>query len=859
MLLRKFEAYGFKSFADKIELEFEPGITAIVGPNGSGKSNIADAIRWALGEQSIRDLRGTKMEDVIFSGSLQRRSLGVAEVSLTIDNTNGLLPIDYREVVITRRAFRSGEGEYFINKSPCRLKDIQSMLADTGLGKNSLAVIGQNKVDEILNSKPDERRLLFEETAGITKYKNKKREALRKLEETDRNLLRINDITSEIETQLQPLAESAERTTRYNQLADHYKKLQITLLLQKWENANVLVDDAQNKQQALTDEQVILDSKLNLQEVENDKCREELEQHTDRITKQQQTIAQYNLELKELNGQIEVLKERVLNVFNSLERNTLAINEIQQKQSNFINIFAEQKNLLSVKQHEKSQIEKALQELIVENQQVCAATEIITQKISSGKDMTFDYMQNLVVKRNELHSLDKELLLLQQRKEILIKEKQEVLSRVESVKSNQAVLNNEITKIHEKKNSNRNSIKQLQSRRVILEQQLNSIVNKKNLLSNQYQQALSRRKILKVMQSQYDGFSREIKSILLNNSQWRKSINGVVAELITVPPKYVTAIEVALGGAIQSIITEDEHTAKQAIEYLKSQNLGRATFLPITTIQRPTLRDYERSAAELNGVDGLAVDLINFTSKYNNIFHFLLGRTIIVEDISRALEIAKRYSFRLRLVTMQGELVSPGGSLTGGGRSRKESSYISRSNEIEVCERQIQTIESQIQELDKDISIIYEELSGIQNGLENFDKEIQSMEVKLAENTILLKDSEIEFKNLIMMDETIKTELNSIQDDIQSNAQKTEDVKLLISELEVKNTVHNQDIISLQQQQKAIQTRQVQLQDIIVNQRVELSKTEKDIAILTEKITQLTVEKNKQDQLIKYHFNNSTR
>ncbi|MBP2660007.1 MAG: chromosome segregation protein, partial [Firmicutes bacterium] len=311
MLLRRLEAYGFKSFADKTEIEFGNGITAIVGPNGSGKSNISDAIRWVLGEQSVRNLRSTKMEDVIFSGSLGRRPLGAAEVSVIFDNSDGTLPLDFSEVIITRRVFRSGDSEYFINKAACRLKDIYELLADTGLGRDAMTVIGQNKVDEVLNSKPEERRLLFEESAGISKYKQRKKEAMRKLEDTTQNLIRVSDITNEIEDQLVPLRESAEKTKQYNTLKTELTSCQVTLLLSTLDKSEKIIESANLQKEHLTENELTVSTNLNLKETDKEKLATELIQVEEKLTSYTTFINEAETELERIHGKVAVLEERI--------------------------------------------------------------------------------------------------------------------------------------------------------------------------------------------------------------------------------------------------------------------------------------------------------------------------------------------------------------------------------------------------------------------------------------------------------------------------------------------------------------------------------------------------------------------
>ena len=422
MLLRRLEAYGFKSFAEKTELEFGRGITAIVGPNGSGKSNIADAIRWALGEQSLRTLRGAKMEDVIFAGSVNRRPLGVAEVSLVFDNSDGQLPLDFNEVIITRRVFRSGDSEYYINKTACRLKDIHEMLADTGLGRESMTVIGQNKVDEILSSKPEERRLLFEEAAGITKYKQRKRDSLRKLEDAEQNLTRVQDIIAELETQLEPLKESAARTVTFNKLSAELTACQATLLLERLEKAEKLVESANLEQMHLTDQSIAVATRLTSTDNEKDLLTLQIAQTEENISLIDKAITEITTESERIDSRRGILIERIEQAHKAGKRINDEVDRVTSEHVVADSKLADLQSLLDVKQQQVLTLQGWVDEKNNRNNELLSGIQQMENRLADGQEETFDHLQQVVNARNALRMLERDAATLTAKHDIIAKE-----------------------------------------------------------------------------------------------------------------------------------------------------------------------------------------------------------------------------------------------------------------------------------------------------------------------------------------------------------------------------------------------------------------------------------------------------
>lgn len=776
-----------------MELEFGPGITAIVGPNGSGKSNIADGIRWALGEQSVKYLRGAKMEDVIFAGSAKRRALGVAEVSLTFDNSDGMLPVDYREVIVTRRIFRSGESEYFINKNNCRLKDIQDLLADTGLGKEAMTVIGQNKIDEILNSKPEERRLLFEEAAGITKYKLRKKEALRKLEDTSENLIRVKDIITEIEAQLEPLRQSAERTEKYNILAERLISCKVTMLINRLDRFREMLGCAKSEFEKLQDEQTEYQTKLSLREAEGEKLTIELSGNVERLATVEQNINESSTLIERLDGQVGVLSERLAQYNNLTIKNENDSSDITNQLNNILVKCKEIDDNLAIKVQKKNDIDNIISQQQEKYNEIACSITSFEQLLEKEKEQTFDRMQGLVACRNELRTAERDL-------EYLIVRFGELDSELEDTKLKLFENHNLAIRLNEDKNNLQQIIKENNELKQKLladekhkEEFEAELLKRQAQTKDEYTHISSRYKVLSSMQKDYEGFGKGIRTILKSNLSWRSSICGAVAEILDVPEAYLTAVEMSLGGALQYIVTEDETTAKHAISYLKQTHSGRATFLPLNTIRPIAARDYELEAAMQPGAVGIASQLVSCDVKYRKVIDFLLGRTIVVKQIDDGLRIAKKYDYRIKIVTLGGELINPGGSMTGGSSNKRDTSFLSRSAEIEQLSIKAEALLNKLDTISYDIKTNQDELKNIKAMILELDEKRKELDIKLAEiNVHIERTSKDEFQlNLTLR--TIDDEKEILQNKKQQLEKQISDYQQKISEAE------NQDILQKNQ------------------------------------------------------------
>jgi chromosome segregation protein len=829
LLLRRLETYGFKSFADKTELEFGPGITAIVGPNGSGKSNISDAIRWVLGEQSIRNLRGTKMEDVIFAGSLGRRPLGAAEVSVIFDNSDGTLPIDFSEVIITRRVFRSGDSEYFINKSACRLKDIYELLADTGLGRDAMTVIGQNKVDEVLNSKPEERRLLFEESAGISKYKQRKKDALRKLEDTTQNLIRVSDITNEIEDQLVPLRESAEKTKQYNILKAELTSCQVTLLINTLEKSEKIIESANLQKKQLLEDELTVSTNVSLKETDKEKLTMDLIQIEEKLTSYTTFISQSDTELERIHGKIAVLEERILQGTRNQDR----INDEQLRIEKLKNDLEKKNNEVNEVLTEKKKFTENLQQILVDKnllyQNIALTLEQAEKQLESSKDKTLIFLQEIVEERNKLETIKSDIARIEVRQHNFDQEYQEYHKQLQQIELayNTILTEQDIIKTRINQLNHDNAVLHVTKKNT--EEDLQNFLQQEKQLTTQVNELQSRFKILSSMQNEYEGFSRGIKSVLKSNANWHGGICGAVAQIITVPDQYVTAIEIALGGALQHIITEDSEVAKQAMHFLKTERLGRATFLPLNTIKPFKPKEAERTAATMTGSLGFAADLVTCDPRYRGVIEFLLGRTIIAKNIDIALSIAKQAAFSIKIVTLDGEVLNSGGSMTGGSTNKRENSFLGRNNEIAAIKLNLDSMIHTLTTKQEKVAVIKTELSRINDEFANLQKNRQQLEVRQAEIMVHTEKMQYDKNRLTLAIATISDEKTTCLQEKEQLFMASSQSQTIITALESRDNQHKETIALNQQKCRELQGSKDILQASLTDLKISITTAQQEI------------------------------
>ena len=770
MYLKRLEMQGFKSFADKTVLEFMPGITTVIGPNGSGKSNISDSIRWVLGEQSIKSLRGSKSEDVIFAGTQSRKSLGFAEASIVIDNSDGKLPIEFSEVVVTRRIFRNGESGYFINKTPCRLKDVLELFMDTGIGKDGYSIIGQGKIDEILSNKSEERRNIFEEAAGIVKYRARKNESEKKLEQTKLNLLRINDILSEIEANIEPLKNQSEKAKKYLSLREELKSIEIGLFIYNIDNYKQKIEELMQDIEVINAQRTDEESRLSVLQNLKENLKTELEEIISKIEETQNLGFESEKKIEQINSEINVQTERISNNNQNHERYLKEIEELQKRNEE---IVEEKENRVQKKENLNTNKEKFVRELEEKENILNELSNKLTEEEKKIEEKKRTVEQNTELKyenRESINTIEINNENLQKRKKTVENEVSDTISKLDEKR----MIKSDILKTFNEKESKRNECKkrleEIKTKREEADNRIKEYEEKINKLTSELRIKDSKQKFLTEMEKEKEGYSRAVKSILLEcekNSKLNSGVKGVLANLISVPEEYQTAIETVLGATLQNIVTETEEDAKKLIEYLRQNNLGRASFLPISSVKGKKVDRLIKN--NLEGVLGIAAELIKTDKKYEGIILNLLGKTVVVKDIDTAIILARQNSYSFRIVTLKGDIVNPSGAMSGGSNIQKTTSIIGRTN-------QIKELEKQIANLDKEILRITQEKEKYETGIEGLLEEVasieqtsQEIEIEYATEKQRIESLEESISNLEAKLENLKAEKTEIEENIRKN------------------------------------------------------------------------------------------
>ncbi len=853
MFLKKIYVHGFKSFADKTEIIVEKGMTAIVGPNGSGKSNISDSIKWVLGEQSPKTLRGSKMEDIIFAGTQKRMPLGYADVELIFDNQNRKLPIEYNEVSIKRRLFRTGESEYSINKQPCRLKDIKELFMDTGIGKDGYSVIGQGKVEEILSPNSDVRRGVFEEAAGIVKFKVRKEEAVKKLEKTNDNLDRVKDIIHELESRVEPLRLESEKAQEYINLKENLKNIELNLYVREYEkNKEQLVIFENQKFEVLNTKQNIISRRDNLEtliseEKENlislDKEILSLEGIKNRLSKsydeknnlikvQNEKIFLYSENIESIESEIELLKNRKNELLQKIEANNTEI-----------------KNLNSSLEDKKIEYDKLNEEALAFKIKMESSINASEEKRSSLFEM-HKFINKLQSDKNSTESIiaNFQERTLQFDKEIEIegKEKDTKINELNDVKNNQ-VNNNKLLGNYEK-NYNTN----LKKQENFLEDK-KEMENRLRVSLNELNTANSRIAFLNNMESLYEGYYKSVQTLMSLHKKeglFRAAINGTVADIIKTDKRYETAIEIALGSAIQNVIVNNNQDAEAIIEYLKEKQIGRVTFLPISTIKGRELNNDELNLLNQNGVIDTADNLIEADDMYSNIIKSLLGRTIIVENIRDGFRVAKLSNNTLKIVSIQGDVINPGGAVTGGYISGKNQNILSRKREIEESQeklvnlnRKCKDIEQDIKNIDKDLAVCHKEINTLKLNIEETNKLSMQIDNKISLLTEQISKIDISINRYIKDKAYIIEENEKRIADIDAIDKNIEQIKLNIADLE-------NEINDIAHTNKADKEKYDELNLILSMKNSDISAANQEIKFIEEKISNTNLELDKNNEML---------
>ncbi len=778
MYLKSIEMSGFKSFAHKIKFEFHNGITGIVGPNGSGKSNVSDAVRWVLGEQSAKQLRGSSMQDVIFAGTENRKPLSFAYVAITMDNSDHLLPIDYEEVTIARRVYRSGESEYLLNGTSCRLKDVNELFYDTGIGKEGYSIIGQGQIERILSGKPEEKRELFDEAVGIVKYKKRKIATVKQLDIERDNLVRVNDILKELEERVGPLEKQSEIAKKYLKKKDELKTLDVNMFLLEIERINSELEKIEKNAKIAEDEK---DEATNTEH----KMREEFASIEEAIKQCDETIE----EIREKQNNSNQIKGRLLTQIGILEEQIHSAKimsenvEVRRKE---INEELDSKSLEIEKYLEnKKELDKSLEENVKrlnEAKEYYDNLEEAIKKCNTGIEEDKNAIMKLLETRAEIKSKEQRSTTLFEQTNI---RKSELTSRIVTRKTKDDELEEQYAKCKAEYEDVAKALEELQAEEKELKNKdLNFVVKKKeefaklDELNADYNKKESKLESLKNISERYDGYNNSIKKVMERKSD-NKGLIGVVSDIITTDKKYEIAIETALGGNIQNIVTRDEDTAKKMIEYLKKNRFGRATFLPLTSVKKRGLK--RDDCLSEKGVIGLADTLVKADDKYSNVVSFLLGQVVVVDNIDNAIKVAKNNNYSLHIVTLDGEYLSPGGALSGG-HFKNNSNLLGRKREIEELEKELKRMSEEIESIRKHIEEIDTARDLLKEDISEHDKKVNEASISLNTAKINLdsideakNQSKKAYESLKQENEEIENELSNIKNEQKRIAEELEE------------------------------------------------------------------------------------
>ena len=727
MYLKSIEVQGFKSFANKINFEFHKGITGIVGPNGSGKSNVADAVRWVLGEQRIKQLRGESMQDVIFSGTELRKPLGYAYVAITFDNSDHKLAIDYEEVTVARRIYRSGESEYSINGTPCRLKDVNELFYDTGIGKEGYSIIGQGQIEKILSGKPEEKRELFDEAAGIVKFKKRKATAQKKLEDEKQNLIRVNDILSELEKQVGPLEKQSEKAKIYLKKKEELKELDVNMFLLENSRIREQLADVEEKYRIAKDDYDETIERYEKVRTEYDSIQARIEELEQEIESTRNTLTDTSVMRGKLEGEINVLKEQIKsaqgNEKHFEERIATIATQLQEKEAEKTKIH-ENKAAFDQKVAEMEQERNAARASL---SQVQARIEELNNIIEVNKNKIIQTLSDRANIKSKIGSFDAMLEQLRIRKA-------ELNSRLLRAKSDEAerdaeikALQEEFKQINDEIIDTNSRLTQMDEEHVTFPERLMKKDEEIRAIQSKYQSLKSKLDTISNLTERYEGYGNSIQKVM-EQKEKNKGIVGVVADIIKVDKEYETAIETALGGNIQNIVTDDEETAKKMIGFLKQNRFGRATFLPLTSITNP--QEFKTpDVLKEKGAIGLADSLVKTDSKYANVAKAMLGRIAVIDNIDNAVKIARKYDYGVRMVTLEGELLVPGGAISGGA-FRNNSNLLGRRREIDELEEKLKNTKDALDKANNDLENLREERTKLRRAIEEEKSKLQDLFIK---------------------------------------------------------------------------------------------------------------------------------
>ncbi|MGL5149996.1 MAG: chromosome segregation protein SMC [Clostridium sp.] len=875
MFLKSLEIRGFKSFAEKTELKFKKGITAVVGPNGSGKSNISDSVRWVLGEQSVKTLRGGKMEDVIFAGTQFRKPVGLAQVSLTLDNLDGSLQTEYNEVTVTRRIFRTGETEYLINNQKCRLKDITQLFMDTGIGKEGYSLIGQGKIEAILSGKPEERRSLLEEAAGIVKFKSRKEEAEKKLHNTDENLVRIRDIIFTYEERIEPLRIEKEKALKFKILDDTLKKKEVNLIVhhiqkieEELENYSKSLDEKKRdlhnkKNQLLDDREKLKEIELKIEEIEKKNSEEKSEYYLKKDS------------ISKSLSDIELFKERIISAKDVISKNEVTIEIIKGKIT----------KLSSEKEKIQEEITKKIQEQKISNDKILKLEEknfeaiekiaTIENTLKKLKDDEFELFNKNSSIKNEIILITKEIESKDENKENL---KVSIISCENNIKINKATLK----ELELNKEKLKSRIKELEESIISKKRELMALNSKLSTLDNNYKNVAhnitginANIKVLNDLEEGYEGYNFSVKTLMKNISKGiTPKANGtkVLGEIIEIKNEHIIAMDIALGGAIQNVITEDEEIAKGLINYLKTNKLGRVTFLPLNIIRGRKLTVDQRVKGD-KGFVGIASEIIGFPERYANIIDYSLGKTIIATNMDSALRIAKMINYSAKIVTLEGEVINSGGALTGGSIKVNKTNILSRKGELKELANNLEMQKNKLQELTKEINDLKNAIRFKDDELISLKEEVHNNQIDITKNNGEIENFKNEYIKLtnsldISRNELIRIEnegekarvnLEKCKEELEALEQKKQENKKKSETLESQLVGKREEISDSKELLTNLKVTKASLDEVIISIKNEIERKTSEINEITANVKGIkneNTEKHEAIEILNKNINN---
>lgn len=842
MYLKAIEVHGFKSFANRMRFDFEPGVTCIVGPNGSGKSNVADAVRWVLGEQSARQLRGANMQDVIFAGTENRKPLGYASVAITLDNQDHALPIDFEEVTIARKLYRSGESEYRLNGAVCRLKDIHELFYDTGIGKEGYSIIGQGQIDRILSNRPEERRELFDEAAGIVKFKKRKNAAVKKLEEEQQNLMRVKDILQELERQIGPLQKQAQTAEQYLALKQQLQDYDINVFLREKETGEA---ELSQLEQEIADWECEQRQKSEQKEVlrqEYEAAQKQMDELQERAETLQETYNQTRLQIQGVQGQIQVLSEQRNTEHTNREHIEHRLKQIDeenaQRKQELLRLDEERSTLLSQLGQVRSRFSGSQSSLDANTEQIARLSDDIDQRkskmielLNTKSTYTAQFQRyETILEQNQARKSQLEGWIEENRRHHIDQSRE-----LERIAAERTRLEEQASSLEKQDSYERDWIsgreRELRERERALSQ-----------MRQQYHQMFSRAESLRNLAERYEGYGTSVRRVMEQKAT-RKGIYGAVADILTTQKEYETAVETALGGSIQNIVTDTERTAKELIQYLKRNQFGRATFLPLDAVRSDRKWNNAAVLGE-TGIIGVASKLVQTEPMFQSLVTFLLGRILVARDMESALAAAKKYHYSYRIVTLDGELLTPGGAMTGGAY-KNASNLLGRRREIEELEKKTMQQSQLCREEEKAIRQAQDELEEKRTHLEEIHRQQQQVQLKQVEVQLTFQQLQKELENVQEGEADWVRELGQLESQIETLERQRSTMNQSIDRIEAQNADTEKQLVqmnvSLEEKKKEAKQVQEQYNEL----QLKSNSLQKQDTFLLDNMTRIRNEREK--------------